>query len=283
MIRQARSELFISYFVVRDDASSVAGFALMLDAADRGVQVKIMLDGLFRDIAKPYLKALVSHPNIEVRDYNRFSIFSLLRAFRRSHEKLILADNIHSGSYHYITGGRNISNKYFGYGTKRNFHDIDVYVHGESALVARNEFFLPQWESEQVQEVPLGNYSPENLELKTCPQAKREIDQCNIDLAARKRTYEKVLQRIAEQTLPARTADIHHLRQALLNQEAVGHVGKTTAGEYHFGIQRLHGLIVDTVGQRLDRRSRISGQIVADHGQVDRPLKVRPIFSPAFL
>ena len=38
LIRQAKSELYVSYFVVRDDAASLSGFVLLLDAADRGVQ-----------------------------------------------------------------------------------------------------------------------------------------------------------------------------------------------------------------------------------------------------
>ena len=147
LIRQAKSELYISYFVVRDDASSLSGFVLLLDAADRGVEVKVIVDSFHLDIALPYIMALIAHPNIQIRVYNRVSIFHLLRAFKRNHEKIILADNIHTGDLHYLTGGRNVSDKYFGFGEQRNFHDLDIYVHGRSAVQARDEYFLQLWDS----------------------------------------------------------------------------------------------------------------------------------------
>ena len=34
----------------------------------------------------------------------------------------------------YLTGGRNVSDKYFGFGEGRNFNDLDIYVHGDFAL-----------------------------------------------------------------------------------------------------------------------------------------------------
>lgn len=186
MIRQAKSEIYIAYFIVRDDTASVSGFGLLLDAANRGVKIKVMLDGLYQSISTPYLKVLTSHPNIEVKVYNRFSIFYLLRAFKRSHEKIIIADNIHNQGLHYITGGRNISDKYFGFSAKRNFDDLDVYVYGESAQTARDDYFTRLWKIESLKPISLGPYSAENLERKVCPQAKKEDDLCSINLARRK-------------------------------------------------------------------------------------------------
>ena len=163
LIRQARSELNIAYFIVRDDVASVSGFALLQDAADRGVKIKVILDGLYQGISLPYIKALTSHPNIEIRVYNRFSIFHLLRSFKRSHEKILIADNIHSGGFHYITGGRNVSDKYFGFGESRNFDDLDIYISGESAELARKIYFNRLWDSSLVRDISLGLYAPVNF------------------------------------------------------------------------------------------------------------------------
>ena len=198
VIRQAKSELLISYFVVRDDTASVSGFALLLDAADRGVKVRVMLDAFHQDISRPFLKVLTSHPNIEIRAFNRLSIFHLFRAFRRTHEKIILADNIHTPGFHYITGGRNVSNKYFGFGIKRNFDDLDIYVHGESAQIARDQYYVRQWEGRLVSDISLGSYSTENLDHKICPQAKKQNDQCSRRLDARKAAWSQAGTRIQE-------------------------------------------------------------------------------------
>jgi len=189
LIRQARSELSIAYFIVRDDVASVSGFALLQDAADRGVKVKVILDGLYQGISLPYIKALTSHPNIEIRVFNRFSIFHLLRSFKRSHEKILITDSIYSEGFHYITGGRNVSDKYFGFGTGRNFDDLDIYVSGNSADIARKIYFNRLWDSRLVKEISLGLYASENLERKICPQAKRQDDYCTRSLASRKDAY----------------------------------------------------------------------------------------------
>lgn len=196
MIRQAQSEILIAYFIVRDDTSSVSGFSLLLDAANRGVKVRVMLDGLYQSISTPYIKALTSHPNIEIKVYNKFSIFHLLRAFKRSHEKIIIADNPLATGWHYITGGRNVSDKYFGFGIKRNFNDLDVYVHGQSAQIARDFYFNRLWENETLKPISLGLYSTRNLEQKICPKAKKENDFCTISLEKRKAAYVNAKQRI---------------------------------------------------------------------------------------
>jgi putative cardiolipin synthase len=189
MIRQARSELNIAYFIVRNDVASVSGFALIQDAADRGVKVKVILDGLYQGISLPYIKVLTSHPNIEIREYNRLSIFHLLRSFKRSHEKILIADNLHAAGFHYITGGRNVSDKYFGFGENRNFDDLDVYVSGESAELAREIYFNRLWGSSLVREISLGLYAPLYFEKGICLQARREDDYCTRSLALRKAAY----------------------------------------------------------------------------------------------
>ena len=189
MIRQAKSEILIAYFIVRDDTTSVSGFSLLLDAADRGVKVRVMLDGLYQSISTPYIKAMTSHPNIEIRVYNRFSIFHLLRAFKRSHEKIIIADNTTSEGWHYITGGRNVSDKYFGFSAKRNFNDLDVYVHGQSAEIAKSQYFDRLWKNENLKPIALGLYSSKNLDLQTCPRARKEEDYCTRSALRRMSEY----------------------------------------------------------------------------------------------
>jgi cardiolipin synthase C len=112
----------------------------VVEAADRGVKVRIILDDLttlleddrtlkVRDWQAAMLNA---HKNIELRLFNAFRARSMSgRAVdfvrrmdlmnQRMHHKMLVADN-----RAVILGGRNIGNEYFGFGKEFNFHDLDA-------------------------------------------------------------------------------------------------------------------------------------------------------------
>ena len=62
------------------DRISIAGLALLVEAANRGVKVKILLDGITHQIKDSLAAATVYNPrarqNIEIRLFNPLSIFS---------------------------------------------------------------------------------------------------------------------------------------------------------------------------------------------------------------
>jgi cardiolipin synthase C len=111
----------------------------LLQAADRGVQVRILVDDFKVDRkAQTILLPLALHPRIEVRIYNPvlrvgvswwqvlrnvFSDFRLVN--QRLHNKSYLVDG-RTG----ITGGRNMANEYFDYDQQYNFRDRDILVVG---------------------------------------------------------------------------------------------------------------------------------------------------------
>ena len=125
------------YYLWNDDASGKLLALHLIDAADRGVRVRLLVDDVFTIDADTNIAALNSHPNIEIRIFNpwkgRGSLLrrateyfgSSQRLNQRMHNKLLVADN-----HVAIVGGRNISNPYFGLGEHYNFRDMEVVTAG---------------------------------------------------------------------------------------------------------------------------------------------------------
>jgi len=111
IIRQAESAIDVAYYTVHKGSSAELFFANLLKAADRGVSVRILLDGMFHNLRGSYSElrhALALHPNIELKLYEPFSPLKPWTWHNRLHDKIIIAD-----SSIFITGGRNIGDKYY--------------------------------------------------------------------------------------------------------------------------------------------------------------------------
>lgn len=137
--RAAARSLDLIYFIWSTDTS---GWLLMKDlmqAADRGTRVRLLLDDVNVQGFDLAFLGLTSHPNIEVRLFNpirnrghwlrRGMEFALgvSRFNRRMHGKIWIADNRIA-----ILGGRNIGDTYFGApGTgARLSQDVDLLLAG---------------------------------------------------------------------------------------------------------------------------------------------------------
>ena len=134
LARAAVRTLDVQYYIWHRDMSGQLILNALLDAADRGVRVRLLLDdngvaGLDRSLA-----ALTRHQNIEVRLFNPFTIrrpkalsyiVDFLRLNRRMHNKSFTADSQAS-----IIGGRNIGDEYFDARERGLFTDLDVLAIG---------------------------------------------------------------------------------------------------------------------------------------------------------
>jgi len=124
----------------------------LLQAAGRGVRVRVLLDDIHTR-GKDFNIALVdAHPNVEVRLFNPFAnrsrrglefLTSMSRVNHRMHNKLFLMDNALA-----VVGGRNIGDHYFGVNTTTNFRDLDLLAVGP--IVPRlsasfDEFWNSDW------------------------------------------------------------------------------------------------------------------------------------------
>src|SRR5690606_37581131 len=74
-IREARHRIDVTYFILEGDVFGLSFLGALLEAAERGVVVRILVDALATDMAdtthtltgENFLRALDLHPNIEVR------------------------------------------------------------------------------------------------------------------------------------------------------------------------------------------------------------------------
>lgn len=195
LIQQAKHEILVEYYSVWNDDQSISGVALLIDAAKRGVKVKILLDALSNTLKKETFAVLLAEgkdangeQNLEIKLYNPISN-GIRNITKRSHAKLLVAD----GEY-IITGGRNVGDKYFGINEKRNFTDLDFYAKGEIAQVAR-ENFLAGWEASHNRKVKLGKFAPDYNFPSCRHQETSSLEDCTERIKVQKK-FEKETQRV---------------------------------------------------------------------------------------
>lgn len=134
LAEMAEQTLDVQYYIWEDDMSGRLLFTALLDAAKRGVRVRLLLDDNNTLGLDSALRLLNSHPNIEVRLFNPFS-FRTLRALGYLTDFARLNRRMHNKSYTVdgeatIIGGRNVGDAYFGAGDQPLFFDLDVLAIG---------------------------------------------------------------------------------------------------------------------------------------------------------
>lgn len=130
MISNAKSEIILSTFDFRSDDSGKLMLGALIDAADRGVSVNVIVDGVsgFTKMkGNPDFKALASSDNVNVKIYNKVNPFKPWQSMGRLHDKYVIADRTN-----YILGGRNTFNYFLGAYPGHKNYDRDVLVYCES-------------------------------------------------------------------------------------------------------------------------------------------------------
>ena len=152
---QAKQTLDLQYFIFENDATGRLIALHLLQAADRGVHVRMLIDDLnVKDGARMF-KALDAHPNIEVKLFNPFHsgtasglskaaqmLTDFERLNHRMHNKDFIVDNQVA-----IIGGRNIGDAYFDAKSDTNFRDLDVIAIGP-VVPAATAAFEAYWNSD---------------------------------------------------------------------------------------------------------------------------------------
>lgn len=135
--RAAGRSLDVQTYIWRDDLTGRYLAVRLLDAADRGVSVRLLVDDMDARSKSYGYAALDAHPNIAVRMFNPFktrsgplrlmaeAAGSFSRINRRMHNKSWIADNRIA-----IVGGRNLGDEYFGASDQVNFVDLDFAMVG---------------------------------------------------------------------------------------------------------------------------------------------------------
>ncbi len=136
----ARRSIDVQYYIWYDDMTGRLLAQTLLDAADRGVRVRMLLDDVNVLGRDPLYLALDRHPRVEVRLFNPIRrrarsirrgielFFNLVRYNRRMHGKIWIVDGRLA-----LTGGRNVGDVYFGAATgrRRNNDDLDILLAGK--------------------------------------------------------------------------------------------------------------------------------------------------------
>ncbi|WP_455482207.1 phospholipase D family protein [Bartonella sp. B35(2025)] len=136
---QAGRSLDLMYYIWDDDLTGRLLLNEVVEAADRGVRVRLLLDDINAQARDPAYIALDKHPHIEVRMFNpgrsrkggfRRGLEIILRALivtRRMHNKAFIVD----GRVAFV-GGRNLADSYFDAGKESHFRDLDLMLIGPS-------------------------------------------------------------------------------------------------------------------------------------------------------
>ena len=133
----ATRSLDIQTYIWHDDLTGRMIALRALEAADRGVRVRILVDDLDARGKNAAFAALDAHPRVEVRLYNPMASrrgrlgwagefgTGFHRLNHRMHNKSWIADNRLA-----LVGGRNLGNEYFGAEHGINFIDLDLLMAG---------------------------------------------------------------------------------------------------------------------------------------------------------
>ena len=143
----AGRSLDVQYYMWHDDLTGRLLAGELMQAADRGVRVRVLVDDLYAQGLDAALANVDAHPNLEIRVFNPFRsrtsgignawefIATGGRVNHRMHNKLWIADGRLA-----IVGGRNIGDEYFGAHGEFNFGDLGVLLAGQAAVDASAHF-----------------------------------------------------------------------------------------------------------------------------------------------
>jgi len=151
----------------------------LIDAAARGVFVRVLVDDSFILDADEALLRIDAHPGIELKVFNPYERRSSAAGLReilnlgefhrldhRMHNKVMVVDNRVA-----LVGGRNLADHYFGYDDTDNFRDLEL-IAGGAIVQELADGFDAYWNDPwsfpvaQVMEERSGPGSPETVEMK---------------------------------------------------------------------------------------------------------------------
>lgn len=221
LIQQAKSEVIAEYFSVWNDEQSIGGLALLIEAAQRGVHVKVIVDALSNTIPRALFATLLEkgkdasgNQTLEIRVYNPVSL-NLFNLTYRDHAKMLVADG-----KRIITGGRNVGDKYFGLNKNKNFNDLDILAEGSVATQARENFYKV-WHSKQAKEVSLYEYDPKNLDPWACRQ-ESDIMNCENRQTLAKKEIENQHLRLKNMLITIQALDKLQVERVSYNTHRIG-------------------------------------------------------------
>lgn len=201
MADRAERSIDAQYYLISNDVVGHEFMYTLLEAADRGVRVRLLVDDIQTKGYDPGMAALDSHPNFEVRIFNPFAhrtarftdgITDFSRINRRMHNKSFTVDNQIT-----LIGGRNIAAEYFGARADHNFSDLDVLAIGPVVREV-SDMFDNYWNNIRASPIPAFAKTPENTSAelealrRRLEQSREEIQRTTYAAAVNDRVLEYV-------------------------------------------------------------------------------------------
>jgi putative cardiolipin synthase len=186
--RLATQSLDVQTYIWHADMTGTYLAGQLLESADRGVRVRLLLDDLDARARNDGFAALAAHPNIEVRMFNPWvtrkgtlakageGALNFKRINRRMHNKSWIADNRIA-----IVGGRNLGDEYFGAAEDMNFVDLDFAMIGPVVRDA-SESFDRYWNSPSA--YPMEALDPEAVREEALAVLRRSLAKRTEGMAA---------------------------------------------------------------------------------------------------
>lgn len=146
LIAGAQERISISYHILRPGFVGDLLYGALFEAADRGVEVRILMDGIFHMLYGPQralAHALALHPNMEYRLYEPLDVFRPWTWNNRLHDKLMIVDDQAA-----VITGRNLGDRYFlpPADGREVVWDWDVLCLGGSGVQQIARYFEFLWE-----------------------------------------------------------------------------------------------------------------------------------------
>lgn len=129
LISVAQSTIDISYYTIHEGLASEVLFGALIDAANRGVKVRVIVDGLSNiiNLSQDDFLALRANKNVIVKGYEALNIIKPYAINNTLHDKLLIIDEKYG-----LIGGRNIEDRMFieDHNPVKETYDRDVLIFG---------------------------------------------------------------------------------------------------------------------------------------------------------
>lgn len=174
LIEEAEQEIILSTFDFKSDESGKDVQAALLHAAQRGVQVRIIVDGFsaITHMRDDYFSALSSSDHVEFRAYNLPNPLLPWKTMGRMHDKYLMIDH-----KFYMLGGRNTYDYFLGGKGYQNY-DRDVLVYEmepenkNTSIYELYQYFEKVWQQKECV-----RFRDQDGERKEVRKAKKELEE----------------------------------------------------------------------------------------------------------
>lgn len=139
LIHQAKKEVLISTYALKNDAVGFATLQLLIEAAERGVSVKLLVDD-FDNHLPDCLFSYLEEQGVQTKVFNILNFLKFRTILDRMHGKMLITDG-----KTLIVGGRNLAERYYLLDSISNFLDREVYILSDSTAQHAKLHFEELW------------------------------------------------------------------------------------------------------------------------------------------